>query len=159
MTNKVLIANRVEIAIRITKTCKKVGIRPCGIYSEADKESVHMRYCDEAINIGGSLQLESYFVVDKIIGAANRLDCDLIHPGYGFLSESSKFAERCKKEGIVFVGPSADVMAISGDKVKARNAASKVVSVVQGGGEVSNEKKAFFFGRQNWLSRIPPQSS
>jgi acetyl-CoA carboxylase, biotin carboxylase subunit len=116
-----------------------------------------MRYCDEAINIGGSLPLESYLVVDKIIGAANRLHCDMIHPGYGFLSESSKFAERCKKEGIVFVGPSADFMAISGDKVKARNAASKVVSVVQGG-EVSNEKKAFFFGRQNWLSRNPQSS-
>ena len=102
--------------------------------------------------------MESYLVVDKIIGAANRLDCDMIHPGYGFLSESSKFAERCKKEGIVFVGPSADVMAISGDKVKARNAASKVVSVVQGSGGVSNEKKAFFFGRQNWLSRNPQSS-
>ena len=157
MTNNVLIANRVEIAIRIAKTCKKFGIRPCRIYSEADKESVHMRYCDEAINIGGSLPLESYLVVDKIIGAANRLDCDMIHPGYGFLSESSKFAERCKKEGIVFVGPSTDVIAISGDKVKARNAASKVVSVVQGG-EVSNEKKAFFFGRQDWLSRNPQSS-
>jgi acetyl-CoA carboxylase, biotin carboxylase subunit len=92
--------------------------------------------------------LESYLVVDKIIGAANRLYCDMIHPGYGFLSESSIFAERCKEEGIVFVGPSVDVIAISGDKVKARNAASKVVSAVQGG-EVSNEKKAFFFDRQN----------
>ncbi|MGA9318665.1 MAG: biotin carboxylase N-terminal domain-containing protein [Nitrososphaeraceae archaeon] len=79
MTNKVLIANRGEIAIRIAKTCKKVGIRLCGIYSEADKESVHLRYCDEAINIGGSLPLESYLVVDKIIGAANRLDCGMIH--------------------------------------------------------------------------------
>lgn len=69
MTNKVLIANRMEIAIRIAKTCKKVRIRPCGIYFEADKESVHLRYCDEAINIGGSLPLESYLVIDKIIGA------------------------------------------------------------------------------------------
>src|SRR5919106_1080253 len=142
MDKKMLIANRGEIAIRIAKSCEKIGIRPCGIYSEADKESLHMKYCDESINIGGSMPLESYLIVDKVIDAANRLGCDMIHPGYGFLSESSKFAERCKKEGIIFVGPSADVMAISGDKVKARNAASKVASVVEGG-EVSNEDEAF----------------
>jgi len=139
--NKVLIANRGEIAIRIAKTCKKMDVRPCGIYSEADKESLHIKYCDEAINIGGSIPLQSYLVVDKVIEAANRLGCDMIHPGYGFLSESSKFAERCKKEGIVFVGPSTNVMALSGDKVQARNAASRVASVVHGG-EVSNEKEA-----------------
>jgi len=142
MTNKVLIANRGEIAVRIAKTCKKIGVRPCGIYSEADKESLHIKYCDETINIGGSIPLESYLVVDKVIEAANQLGCDMIHPGYGFLSESPKFAERCKREGLVFVGPSADVMAISGDKVEARKAASRIASVVQGG-EVSNEKEAY----------------
>ena len=142
MTARVLIANRGEIAIRIAKACKKMGIKPYGVYSEADKESLHIKYCDKAIDIGGSLPLESYLAIDKVIDAAHLLGCDMIHPGYGFLSESSKFAERCKEEGIVFVGPSADVMAISGDKVEARNAASRIASVVQGG-EVSNENEAF----------------
>lgn len=141
MDKKVLIANRGEIAIRIAKSCRKISLKPCGIYSDADKESLHIKYCDESVNIGGSMPLESYLLVDKVIEAANRLGCDMIHPGYGFLSESSKFAERCKKEGIVFVGPSAGVMAISGDKVKARNAASKVASVVEGS-EVSGEDEA-----------------
>jgi acetyl-CoA carboxylase, biotin carboxylase subunit len=141
MNCKVLIANRGEIAIRIAKTCRKVGIKPYGIYSEADKESLHVKHCDEAFNIGGSLPLESYLMVDKVIDAAKNLGCDMIHPGYGFLSESSKFAKRCKKEGITFIGPSAEVMAISGDKVKARQVASRVAPVVDGD-EVSNEKEA-----------------
>lgn len=142
MDTKVLIANRGEIAIRIAKTCKKIGIRPYGIYSEADKTSLHIKYCDEVIDIGGSLPIESYLDIDKVIDAANRLGCDMIHPGYGFMSESPNFAERCKKEGIVFVGPSTDAMAIAGDKVKTRNAGSKVAPVVEGG-EVSSEEEAF----------------
>lgn len=142
MTHKVLIANRGEIAIRIAMTCKKVGTKPCGIYSDADKESLHLKFCDETINIGGLTPLQSYLDVDKVIDAANRLGCDMIHPGYGFLAESTNFAKRCKEKGIIFVGPSADVMAISGDKVRARNAASKIASIVPGG-EVSNEKQAF----------------
>jgi acetyl/propionyl-CoA carboxylase alpha subunit len=141
MNTKVLIANRGEIAIRIANACKKIGMRACGIYSEADKESLHIRYCDEATNIGGSSPLESYLVIDKIIQAANRMSCEMIHPGYGFLSESPKFAKRCDEEGMIFVGPSSDAMAISGDKVKARDAASKVASVVEGG-EVSSEEEA-----------------
>ena len=87
MNTKVLIANRGEIAIRVANACKKIGVRPCGIYSEADKESLHIKYCDEAINIGGSSPLESYLVIDKVVQAANRLGCDLVHPGYGFLSD------------------------------------------------------------------------
>jgi acetyl-CoA carboxylase biotin carboxylase subunit len=142
MTHKVLIANRGEIAIRVAKTSKRVGIKPCGIYSDADIESLHLRFCDETINIGGLTPLQSYLDVNKVIEATNRLGCDMIHPGYGFLSESANFANRCKKEGIIFVGPSAEVMATSGDKVKTRNAASKIASVVPGG-EVSNEKEAF----------------
>ena len=141
MNTKVLIANRGEIAIRIAKACKKAGMIPYGIYSEADKESLHIKYCEGAVNIGGLLPIESYLVIDKAIEAANKLSCDMIHPGYGFLSESPKFAERCKKEGIIFVGPSTEVMAISGDKVKARRAASKVASVVEGD-EVSSEDEA-----------------
>ena len=141
MNTKVLIANRGEIAIRVANACKMIGLRPCGIYSDPDKESLHVKYCSEAINIGGSSPLESYLVIDKVIQAANQLGCEMIHPGYGFLSESPNFAKRCNEEGIIFVGPSADVMAISGDKVKARSAASKVTSVVEGD-EVSSEEEA-----------------
>jgi acetyl-CoA carboxylase, biotin carboxylase subunit len=142
MNSRVLIANRGEIAIRIAKTCRKLGIKPFGIYSEADRDSLHIKYCDEAVNIGGSLPLESYLCVDKVIDSANRLGCDMIHPGYGFLSESSSFVKRCEKERFIFVGPSVDVMAISGDKVRTKRAASKVAPVVDGD-EVSNEEEAF----------------
>jgi acetyl-CoA carboxylase, biotin carboxylase subunit len=142
MNSRVLIANRGEIAIRIAKTCRKLGIKPFGIYSEADRDSLHIKYCDEAVNIGGSLPLDSYLCVDKVIDSANRLGCDMIHPGYGFLSESSSFVKRCEKEGFIFVGPSLDVMAISGDKVRTKRVASKVAPVVDGD-EVSNEEEAF----------------
>src|SRR5262245_61190884 len=141
MNTKVLIANRGEIAIRVANACKKIGLRPCGIYSDADKESLHIKHCDETINIGGSSPLESYLVIDKVIQAANQLSCEMIHPGYGFLSESPNFARRCNDEGKIFVGPSPDVMTISGDKVKTRNAASKVTSVVEGD-EISSEEEA-----------------
>lgn len=141
MSKKVLIANRGEIVIRIARTCRKLGVNPCGIYSDADKNSLHTKHCEETINIGGSMPSESYLRVDKIIDAAKRLGCDLIHPGYGFLSESSKFAELCKKEGLVFVGPPLAAMDFSGDKVRARKIASKVAPIIDGE-EISNENDA-----------------
>jgi acetyl-CoA carboxylase biotin carboxylase subunit len=141
MHNKVLIANRGEIVIRIARTCRKLGVLPCGVYSDADKDSLHKKHCEESINIGGSMPSESYLRVDKIIEAAKRLGCDLIHPGYGFLSENPKFARLCKKEGLIFVGPSLDAMDFSGDKVRARKIASKVTPIVDGE-EVSNENEA-----------------
>lgn len=118
-----------------------MGIKPCAIYSDADKNSLHVKYCDESINIGGSMPSESYLKPDKIIDAAKRLGCDLIHPGYGFLSENPKIAEICKKEGLIFVGPPVDAMNISGDKTRARKIASKVAPVVDGE-EVLNESQA-----------------
>jgi acetyl-CoA carboxylase, biotin carboxylase subunit len=141
MPKKVLIANRGEIAIRIARTCKKIGVMPCGVYSDADKNSLHTKHCEETINIGGLMPSESYLRADKIIEAAKRLECDLIHPGYGFLSENSKFAELCKKEGLIFVGPSVEAMDLSGDKVKARKTASKVSPIVDGK-EISTENDA-----------------
>lgn len=118
-----------------------MGIKPCAIYSDADKDSLHVKYCDESINIGGSMPSESYLKPDKIIDAAKRLGCDLIHPGYGFLSENPKIAEICKKEGLIFVGPPVEAMNISGDKTRARKIASKVAPVVDGE-EVLNESQA-----------------
>jgi acetyl/propionyl-CoA carboxylase alpha subunit len=141
MSRKVLIANRGEIVIRVANTCRKLDIKPYGIFSDADKNSFHIRYCEQALNIGGSLPSESYLRIDKIIDAAKKLGCDLIHPGYGFLSENAKLAETCNREGLVFIGPSYQVIDLSGDKVRARKIASKVAPVVDGG-EVSNESGA-----------------
>lgn len=137
----VLIANRGEIAIRIARTCKKLGLHPYGIYSDSDKKSLHIEYCEQSLSIGGSLPQESYLRADKVIEAANKLGCDYIHPGYGFLSENPKFVRLCNNEGVNFIGPSYDTMAITGDKVRARTAASKVAPVVEGV-EVSNQSDA-----------------
>jgi len=138
---KILIANRGEIAIRIAQTCKKMNLIPCGIYSDADTSSLHVKHCKEAINIGGRLPQESYLDIAKIIDAAKKLDCNLIHPGYGFLSENQKFTKICKREGITFIGPSTEAMGLTGDKVQAKKIASKVAPVIEGR-EISNETDA-----------------
>jgi acetyl-CoA carboxylase biotin carboxylase subunit len=138
---KVLIANRGEIAVRIAKTCKKLNLIPCGVYSDADLHSLHIKQCKDAINIGGQLPQESYLDIYKIINAAKKLGCDSIHPGYGFLAESRNFVETCTREGITFIGPSTKVMGLTGDKVKAKEVASKVSPVINGK-EVSTENDA-----------------
>jgi len=100
LTSKVLIANRGEIVLRVAKTCRKLTMIPCAIYSDADRNSLHVKYCEEAINIGGNTPAESYLRRDKIIEAAKKMGCDLIHPGYGFLAENLEFADLCKKDGV-----------------------------------------------------------
>ena len=132
LATKILIANRGEIVIRVAKTCKKLSMIPCGVYSDPDQNSLHIKYCNESINIGGTTAAESYLRSDKITDVAKQMGCDLIHPGYGFLAENFDFAELCKKEGFIFVGPSPAVLKISGDKVKAKELASKVAPVVPG---------------------------
>ncbi|MFB5600047.1 MAG: acetyl/propionyl/methylcrotonyl-CoA carboxylase subunit alpha [Nitrososphaeraceae archaeon] len=144
---KILIANRGEIAIRIAKTCKRLGILPYGIFSEADKESLHIKYCEDAINIGGFLAIENYLCIDRIIDAAKKLGCEMIHPGYGFLSENENFVRSCRKEGLVFIGPSFESMKLSGDKVKTREIASRVSKIVDGK-EVKNEDDALREGER-----------
>jgi len=138
---KILIANRGEIVIRVAKTSSKLNLIPCGIYSEADKNSLFIKYCKESVNIGGFTAADSYLRMDKVINAAKQLGCDLIHPGYGFLAENIAFSELCKKEGLSFVGPSPNAMKISGDKIKAKKVASKVSPVLEGQ-EVSKEEDA-----------------
>ena len=140
MTSKVLIANRGEIALRVAKTCRKLTMIPCAIYSDSDRDSLHVKYCEEAINIGGNTAAESYLRPDKIIEAANKMGCDLIHPGYGFLAENSEFAELCEKRGLIFVGPSSDTLKISGDKIKVKEVASKVAPVIHGKEVTTNEE-------------------
>ncbi|OFX51562.1 MAG: acetyl-CoA carboxylase biotin carboxylase subunit [Bacteroidetes bacterium GWA2_30_7] len=120
MIKKILIANRGEIALRVMRTCREMDIKSVAVYSEVDRNSKHVMYADDAYYIGPSPSNESYLVIDKIIEAAKSTGADAIHPGYGFLSEKAEFAERCQKEGIIFIGPSAYAMNTMGDKITAR---------------------------------------
>jgi acetyl-CoA carboxylase biotin carboxylase subunit len=139
MIKKLLIANRGEIAVRIIRTAKEMGIKTVAIYSEADKSSLHVEMADEAICIGPSKAADSYLNIPSIMAAAEVTKADAIHPGYGFLSENPTFAEIVQASNIKFVGPPSEVIELSGDKVKAKEIAKKAgVPVVPGSdGEVS----------------------
>ena len=143
MFKKVLIANRGEIAVRIIRTCKELGIKTVAIYSTADKDSLHVYLADEAVCIGGPLPQESYLNIPAIISAAEITGADAIHPGYGFLSENPGFAEVCTACGMKFIGPSPETMLLMGDKAKAREIAVKAgVPVVPGSGIVKDVNEA-----------------
>jgi acetyl-CoA carboxylase biotin carboxylase subunit len=122
---KVLIANRGEIAMRVIRACKSLGIRTVAVHSEADAQALHVRFADEALCIGPADAMKSYLNVPAIIAAAEVTNADAIHPGYGFLSENAKFAEICKKCRLTFIGPNADAMRAWGDKVSSRALAAK----------------------------------
>ncbi|MBN4062401.1 acetyl-CoA carboxylase biotin carboxylase subunit, partial [Bacteroidales bacterium AH-315-I05] len=122
---KVLIANRGEIALRVMRSCKEMGIATVAVFSEADRSAPFVLYADEAICIGPPPAAESYLQGNKIIEAAKKLKVDGIHPGYGFLSENSDFAEKVEKEGITFIGPSAKAMEVMGSKLAAKAAVKK----------------------------------
>ena len=122
---RVLIANRGEIAVRIIRTCKEHGIETVAVYSEPDKTAPHVLLADQSVHIGEAASSASYLVQDKIIDAAQKTGADAIHPGYGFLSENASFAERCSKEGIIFIGPSPEAISLMGDKTAARELMSK----------------------------------
>lgn len=141
---KILIANRGEIAIRIMRTCREVGISTVAVFSEADRTSLHVRYADEAYYIGPSPSTESYLKSDKIIDVAKKHNVDAIHPGYGFLSENSEFARACAENGIIFIGPTPEVIDQMGDKIKARlTMIAAGVPVVPGTTEsIKTEKEA-----------------
>ncbi|MEW9672130.1 acetyl-CoA carboxylase biotin carboxylase subunit [Ammoniphilus sp. 3BR4] len=133
MFKKVLIANRGEIAVRVMRTCKSLGIATVGVYSEADKEAPHVKMADEAYLLGGPRVVESYLNIDKIIQIARLSKVEAIHPGYGLLSENAEFARRCEEAGIVFIGPSPDVMSRMGSKIESRKAMEEAgVPVVPG---------------------------
>jgi acetyl-CoA carboxylase biotin carboxylase subunit len=117
---KVLVANRGEIALRIIRTCKEMGIRTVAVYSEADRSSLHVHHADEAFLIGPAPPRESYLSIDRIIEVAKRSRCDALHPGYGFLSENPEFARKTEQASIIFIGPSAFSIAAMGDKLEAR---------------------------------------
>jgi pyruvate carboxylase subunit A len=120
MIKKILIANRGEIALRIMRACRELGMTSVGVYSEADKDALFARYADEACCIGPAPASMSYLDMEKVIRAAIKSGADAIHPGYGFLAENAKFALACEKQGITFIGPSSRVLELMGDKVAAR---------------------------------------
>ncbi|MPQ26653.1 acetyl-CoA carboxylase biotin carboxylase subunit [Bacillus paralicheniformis] len=133
MFQKLLIANRGEIALRIIRTCKRLGIQTAAVYSEADAESLHVKAADEAWLIGKPRVSESYLNIEKIIETAKKAGVCAIHPGYGLLSENSRFAERCLQENITFIGPPSDVIAKMGSKIEARQAMDQAgIPVVPG---------------------------
>jgi len=125
MFNKILIANRGEIAVRIIRACRELGVKTVAVYSDADRRSLHVAMADEAYHIGPPAPGESYLVIGKIIDAAKRSHAEAIHPGYGFLSEKEAFADACEKEGIVFIGPSSEAIRLMGDKITARKIAQQ----------------------------------
>ena len=120
MFNKILIANRGEIAMRIIRTCKEIGVKTVAVYSKADADSLHVRFADEAVCIGPAPSKESYLKMSNIIAAAEITNADAIHPGYGFLSENAKFSKICKEHEIKFIGASADMIDQMGDKASAK---------------------------------------
>jgi acetyl-CoA carboxylase, biotin carboxylase subunit len=144
MFEKILIANRGEIALRVIRACKELGVRTLAVYSDADVDSLHVQLADEAICIGAAPSSESYLKIDRIMSAAEVGDVDAIHPGYGFLSENAHFAEVCESCRIKFIGPPARAMYAMGDKNSARECARKAgVPVTPGSdGIVENEQEA-----------------
>jgi acetyl-CoA carboxylase biotin carboxylase subunit len=125
MFKKILIANRGEIALRIIRTCKEMGIKTVAVYSTADKESLHVRFADEAVCIGPPPSQQSYLSMANIIAAAEITNADAIHPGYGFLSENAKFSEICRDHGIKFIGATPEQINSMGDKSNAKDTMKK----------------------------------
>jgi acetyl-CoA carboxylase biotin carboxylase subunit len=143
MFEKILIANRGEIALRVICACKELGIRTVAVYSEADRYSLHVRFADEAVCIGPPRSSDSYLNVASIISAAEITGADAIHPGYGFLAESAHFAEVCETSNLTFIGPTPDVIRLMGDKDRARKAmAEQGLPVLPGSGILASEAEA-----------------
>ena len=140
MFNKILIANRGEIAVRIIRACREMGIKTVAVYSEADRDCLHTLLADEAICIGPAPSTQSYLNMERILTATVAMKADAIHPGFGFLSENARFAELCEKCNITFIGPSADIINRMGNKSEARKTMMDAgVPVVPGGKEAVHE--------------------
>src|SRR5437899_2739144 len=151
---KVLIANRGEIAVRVARTCREMGIRSVAVYSDADRAALHLRCCDEAVRVGPAASRESYLVIDSVIAACKATRADSVHPGYGFLSENAAFARACATAGILFIGPPPEAIEEMGEKTRARRKVIEAgVPVVPGlkepipeGGEAKAKEFALSIG-------------
>jgi acetyl-CoA carboxylase biotin carboxylase subunit len=150
MFKKVLIANRGEIALRVIRACRELGVQTVAVYSEADRESLHVRFADDDVCIGPPPARDSYLRIPRIIAAAEITGADAIHPGYGFLAENAEFAEICAASNIAFIGPTADQIRVMGDKAAARSAMTDVgVPIVPGTpGPVEEPDEALAFVRE-----------
>lgn len=150
MFKKILIANRGEIALRIVRTCKEMGIKTVAIYSTADRDSLHVRFADEAVCIGPPSSSESYLKISRIMAAVEITNADAVHPGYGFLAENAGFAEVCNEYGVKFIGPTAEQIQFMGDKVTAKETMIKAgVPVVPGSdGLVADIKEGIKIGAE-----------
>jgi len=150
MFKKVLIANRGEIALRVIRACRELGLQTVAVYSEADRESLHVRFADDDVCIGPAPARDSYLKIPRIIAAAEIAGADAIHPGYGFLAENAEFAETCEASNIAFIGPTAAQIRVMGDKAAARNAMMGVgVPIVPGSpGPVEDPEEALLFARE-----------
>ena len=149
MFSSVLIANRGEIACRVIRTCRKLGIEAIAVYSDADEKSLHVQMADRAVHIGDAPAADSYLNISSIIKAARKVKAEAIHPGYGFLSENPSFVDAVEKAGMVFIGPSADLIAKMGDKVMARSIAKEAgVPVIPGTQETVEDADAEIVARE-----------
>jgi acetyl-CoA carboxylase biotin carboxylase subunit len=149
MFKKVLVANRGEIAVRVLRACAELGVPTATVFSEADRNALHVRYADEAFQIGPPQARESYLRIDKIIEAALRCGADAIHPGYGFLAENPDFPRACEEAGVTFVGPPSEAIAAAGDKVAARKTVAKVgVRIIPGTEEELTDRQLLARARE-----------
>ncbi len=150
MFKKVLIANRGEIAVRVIRACRELDVRTVAVYSDVDRDSLHVRLADEAFHCGAPPAAESYLQIERILAIAKEAKADAVHPGYGFLAENGVFADRCVEEGLVFIGPTGEVMRKMGDKVTARKTMQAAsVPIVPGTTERLTDEEA-----EKWAGKI-----
>ncbi|UCG30521.1 MAG: acetyl-CoA carboxylase biotin carboxylase subunit [candidate division WOR-3 bacterium] len=143
MFNKILVANRGEIAVRVLRACREMGVQSVAVYSDADRNALHTRYADEVYGLGGAPASESYLRIDKIMAVAKESGAEAIHPGYGFLAENSDFARACEDNGIVFIGPNSRAIELLGDKIASKKTMRKAkIPVIPGSeGPVAEEEE------------------